>query len=66
MVQTESEVKDAIFNVKLYRKDKNGLPGEFLYGENIIGHAKKGDRNTVVDLSKYDIPFPEEGFFYRH
>lgn len=63
MIETRSEVKDATFVVKLYRKGKDGLPGEFLYGENIIGHAKKGKQNTVVDLYAYDILFPEDGFF---
>lgn len=61
MVETESDVKDAVFNLMLYRKSKEGLPGEFLYTGNIIGHAKKGKHNTVIDLSGYDIAFPEEG-----
>ncbi len=66
MVRTNSKVKDAVFNLKLYRKDENGLPGAFLYSENIIVHAKKGIRNTIVDLSPYNIIFPEEGFFCWH
>lgn len=63
MVQTNSKVKDAVFNLKLYRKGEDGLPGAFLYSENIIVHAKKGVRNTKVDLTPYNIIFPEEGFF---
>jgi hypothetical protein len=30
MMETHSDVKDAIFNIKLYRKGFDGLPGEFL------------------------------------
>lgn len=50
MIETNSRVKDAVFNLKLYRKDKNGLPSAFLYNENIIVHAQKGKRNTIADL----------------
>ncbi len=63
MIQTSSSVKDAVFNLKLYRKDENGLPGAFLCSENIIVHAKKGKQNTIADLSPYNIIFPEEGLF---
>lgn len=63
MLETYSDVKDGIFNLRLYRMGKDGQPGAYLYGDNIIGHAKKGKRNTVVDLSALQIPFPEEGFF---
>ena len=63
MVPTYSDVKEGIFNLRLYRRGKDGQPGAYLYDDNIIGHAKKGKRNTVVDLSALQIPFPEEGFF---
>lgn len=63
MLATYSDVKDGVFNLRLYRMGKDGQPGTYLYGDNIIGHAKKGKRNTVVDLSALQIPFPEEGIF---
>lgn len=60
---TQSQIKNATFNIRLYIPDKNGDPGDYLYGENILGVAKKGDNITEVDLSQLNIQFPKEGFF---
>ncbi|WP_179354324.1 carboxypeptidase-like regulatory domain-containing protein [Winogradskyella vidalii] len=62
-VRTTSDIKNAKFNIRLYAKNENGEPGEFLYNKNIIGIAKKGKRLTEIDLSEYDIYFPEDGLF---
>lgn len=63
MIETHSEIKDAVFNIKLYRRGSDGLPGEFLYEQNIIGHAGKGRKNTIVALSDYNIRMPVEGLY---
>lgn len=63
MIETNSHVRDAVFNLKFYQKGADGLPGEFLYNENIIVHAEKGRRNTIADISSCNIAFPEEGCF---
>lgn len=61
MIETHSEISDAIFNIRLYRKGVNGEPGAFLYEQNIIGHAKKGKQYTTIDLSDYNIMMPKDG-----
>lgn len=58
-----SSVRDASFNIRLYSVNENGDPGEYLYDKNIIGIAKKGQTITEIDLSQFNIQFPENGFF---
>ena len=60
---TQSKIKNATFNIRLFIPNKNGEPGDYLYGKNIIGEAKKGNNVTEVDLSQLNIQFPREGFF---
>lgn len=60
---TDSDVKDSKFNVRLYRKNDNGEPEGYIYEGNIFGLAKKGRKNTIVDLSELNIEFPKEGLF---
>lgn len=62
-ILTDSKVKNASFNIRLYLVDKHGNPGEYLYDKNIIGIARKGKTITEVDLSNLNIQFPENGFF---
>lgn len=60
---TDSEIKNAKFNLRLYNVDENGKPGNYLYQDNIIGFAKKGNKYTEIDISDLKIQFPESGFF---
>ena len=60
---TNSSIKNAKFNIRLYAVDEKGAPGKFLYDKNIIVFPKKRKRKTEIDLSKYNIAFPKEGFF---
>lgn len=62
-VLTNSDVRDAKFNVRLYNINENGAPGDYLYDKNIIGIAKKGKKITEIDISELSIAFPENGFF---
>jgi hypothetical protein len=62
-VFTNSDVKDAKFNVRLYGVNSEGKPEGYIYDENIIGIAKKGRKMTEIDLSELNIEFPEKGFF---
>jgi hypothetical protein len=50
------------FRVRIY-KNQNGMPGEDLLQENLIVHARKGNNWFDIDVSKYNIPIPNEGFF---
>ncbi|WP_233451116.1 hypothetical protein [Hanstruepera ponticola] len=52
-----------LFKVKFYKND-NGKPGDVLVYENIVFRAteKKGD-SYDLDVSDYNIIYPENGFF---
>ena len=60
---TNSDVKDAKFNVRLYSVNENGEPDKYIYDKNIIGIASKGKNATEIDLSGLNIEFPKKGFF---
>ena len=62
-ILTNSEIRDAKFNLRLYSINDRGEPGDYLYDENIIGIARKGKKVTEVDLSDLGIKFPKNGFF---
>jgi hypothetical protein len=62
-IVTKSHVKNAKFNIKLYRPDESGAPGEYLCDQNIFGFAKKLKQYTEIDLSDLNIVFPENGLF---
>ncbi len=59
----EKEPFSTLFKVKFY-KNENGLPGNVLTYENIVFRAteKDGDAHNL-DVSSYDIFYPENGFF---
>lgn len=63
IILTDSRINNATFNIRLYSVNENGDPGEYLYDKNIIGTAKKGKTITEIDLSHFNIQFPENGFF---
>ncbi len=62
-ILTNSRINNATFNIRLYSVDAHGDPEEYLYDKNIIGTAKKGKTITEIDLSPFNIQFPENGFF---
>lgn len=62
-VLTDSNIKDSKFNIRLYSINKNGEPENYIYDENIIGIAQKGNTITEIDISDLNISFPKEGFF---
>jgi hypothetical protein len=62
-ILTKSEVRDAKFNVRLYSVNEEGEPDKYIYHKNIIGTARKGKKETKIDLSGLNIEFPSKGFF---
>lgn len=62
-ILTRSDVKDSKFNIRLYGKNENGEPENYIYDQNIIGIAKKGKKTTEIDISELNIEFPKNGFF---
>jgi len=50
------------FKVRLYLKRKGSVfPGEELTKDSIIVYNPEKKRRVTVDISKYNIPFPEDG-----
>ncbi|MGK4566541.1 hypothetical protein [Flavobacterium sp. 3HN19-14] len=62
-IMTESYKNKASFNLRILEVNDDGSPGKDLLGENIIVIVKNGKKNTEVDLRKYQLQFPEKGFF---
>jgi len=62
-VLTRSSIKEAKFNIRLYKVNEDGEPGEYLCHENIIGTARRGKHVTEVDVSELSLTFPQEGLF---
>lgn len=60
---SDSKIKDAILNVRLYQVGEDGKPGEYLTNENILVTVPKGKRVITIDVEKYALPFPKKGFF---
>ncbi|MDR2011401.1 MAG: hypothetical protein LBQ22_13055 [Bacteroidales bacterium] len=53
-----------IFRVHIYAVDSiTKGPGKELLSENVFANAKEGDEWVVVDVLKYNIEYPPEGFF---
>ena len=52
------------FRVRLYKADGNyNAPNTDLLTENVVVSASRGGEWYTIDLSSYNIPAPEEGFF---
>ncbi|MEM6298237.1 MAG: carboxypeptidase-like regulatory domain-containing protein [Bacteroidota bacterium] len=60
---TDSDVKNTVFNLRLYTVGENGKPDKFLRDQNILVNVPKGKKWTTVNLSAFRIKFPEKGFF---
>ncbi len=60
----EDGVPDTKFRVHIYRADGlDGAPGTELLPENLIVHAQKGKEWVKIEVAKYGIEVPLEGFF---
>jgi hypothetical protein len=56
--------KKSKFRIRLFKIDTlTGKPSEDLVKEPIIAYSRKIDGKVKIDISKYDIEFPAEGFF---
>ncbi|MHC1704504.1 MAG: carboxypeptidase-like regulatory domain-containing protein [Tenuifilaceae bacterium] len=62
-ILTNSRKKPSSFNLRLISVNEIGEPSTDILKENLVIKAKRGKRNTTVDLSEYSIKFPKEGFF---
>lgn len=55
--------KKSIFNVRIFKPDAEGKPGEEVYYKHILGSASVLDKTASINLSKLNIRVPKEGFF---
>ena len=62
-ILTNSQVKDAKFNIRLYDVNEKGEPEGYIYNENILAFAKRGKKVTEINVSDLNIKFPKKGFF---
>ena len=58
---TYSRLKNVLLRIRIFKENNNGLPLEDLVEEDILVPIKKGQKNNLVDLIKYNIKIPEEG-----
>jgi hypothetical protein len=62
-IMTINYTDSAIFGLRLLSVDENGKPGDDLLEEPLVVNPEKGKGITQVDLSRFNIKFPKEGFF---
>lgn len=56
--------RKAKFRLRIFKKNmKTGNPSNDIVKEQIIVNVKKINGKVKIDVSKYDIEFPKEGFF---
>ncbi|WP_438964925.1 carboxypeptidase-like regulatory domain-containing protein [Flavobacterium sp.] len=65
-IKTNSNIKNAKFKLRLYSTNEYGFPSSDLIEEDIIVTVKKGKKTNTIDLSKYKLLFPENGFFVAY
>lgn len=58
-----SYTKKTVFNIRLYTKNDDGSPGSELTNQNILVAVKKGKTSPEINVTKLNIPFPENGLF---
>ncbi len=62
-IVTRSEIKNSIFNIRLYTPNEKGEPSVIYYDQNIIGTCEKGKKITEINVENLNILFPESGLF---
>lgn len=62
-ILTKSEIDSASFKVRIFSVGMDGFPDADLIEEDIFVFVKKGNKKTIIDISKYKLEFPEKGLF---
>lgn len=62
-IMTSSYKKQACFNLRIFEGNNDGSPGIDLLEKNSVVKVKKGKNNNEIDLSEFNIKFPENGIF---
>ncbi|MGK4566543.1 carboxypeptidase-like regulatory domain-containing protein [Flavobacterium sp. 3HN19-14] len=63
IIYTDNSHRKATIKIRVFGVDAAGFPGEDLINEDIIITVKRGERKTIVDLTKYKLQVPETGIF---
>lgn len=51
------------FRLRLFSIDNNGFPGKDLVSESIIIETDEKQKEIEIDVSKYNLMFPKDGFY---
>ena len=63
ILTSASSAETVIFNFRLLTVQEDGSPGRDLLDKNLIVKAQSGvNKNTIIDLSSYNLTFPQTGF----
>lgn len=60
---TRSKLPQASFQLRLFAADAQGNPGQDLLPGGLLVLAEKGQHQTLVDLSSYQVVMPPNGLF---
>jgi CarboxypepD_reg-like domain len=60
---TDSRIDDATIKIHLYSVDANGFPGAELLDRDLVVTVGKGNRQSMFDVSKFNLVFPKTGIF---
>jgi len=66
VIFTKSPIKNATFKLRIFEVDANGLPGMDLINEDVVITVKKGKQRNVIDVTKFNITFPNNGIFIAY
>ena len=58
-----SDIKDAKFKVRIFEADNNREPKDEMINQEIIVSVRKGKSKPIIDMTKYNLKFPENGLY---
>lgn len=62
-LMTDSRIQDASIKIHFYSVDENGFPGKELLPKDFIVTVNKGNKQTLFDVSKFNLTMPKNGIF---
>ena len=63
VLNTDCRIEEATLKLHLYQVDSAGLPGEELLEKDYIATVSKGVKNTLFNLSSFNLRMPKDGIF---
>ena len=62
-ILTSSEIDSTSFKIRIFSVGTDGFPDKDLVEDDIFVYVKKGNKKTIIDISKYRLEFSEKGLF---